>query len=361
VHLYNYISFNSKGDHNMLELVKPPHLRTGDLVATVSPSSGIAGDPNTRWRYEQGKRRLEELLGLRVIEMPHTLDGSQPLYEHPQWRASDLMQAFADPNVRGIFSCLGGEDTIRLLPYIDYDLIRANPKPFIGYSDSTVNCFMCLHAGVTSFYGPSVLSGFAENLRMHPYELHWCQQALFGSQPLGEIPVSAEWESEHASWEEADKAVPLNYRPNQGYELLQGSGVVSGPLLGGCIEVMDWLRGTAIWPSLSDWSGALLFFETSEEKPTPAALRYMLRCLGALGVLEHACGMLVGKPRDEAYYEEYKAELVKVLAEFGRSDMPVLYNASFGHCGPRFTLPYGATGEIDCNRKTFSITTSGCA
>jgi muramoyltetrapeptide carboxypeptidase LdcA involved in peptidoglycan recycling len=190
---------------------------------------------------------------------------------------------------------------------------------------------------------------------MHPYSAIWCHRALFDEAPLGNIPVASEWSSARGHWVEAEKDVGKPYQPNHGYELLQGQGVVQGPLIGGNIEVMDWLRGTELWPTLEQWDGALLFFETSEEKPTPNMLRYMLRCLGALGVLEHAAGILVGKPRDERYYEEYKAEYIKVLAEYGRSDLPVLYNASFGHCDPRFTIPYGATGKIDCKEKTFAI------
>jgi muramoyltetrapeptide carboxypeptidase LdcA involved in peptidoglycan recycling len=146
---------------------------------------------------------------------------------------------------------------------------------------------------------------------------------------------------------------------NHGYELLQGNGVVSGPLIGGNFEVVDWLRGTEVWPTDEQWQGCVLFFETSMEQPPPVEIRYRLRVLGVLGVLEAAVGMVWGKPYEERYYEEYKTEIASVLAEFGREDMPVLYNLSFGHCDPRCVVPMGCVGQIDCCDVSFSVLESG--
>ena len=108
-------------------LKKPNVLKKGDTVCTVSSSWGGAGDESLRFRYEIGKSRLEEM-GLNVVEMPHTLAGSQFVYENPQARAADLNAAFADPNIKAIFSCIGGSDSVRMLPYLDWDVIKANPK-----------------------------------------------------------------------------------------------------------------------------------------------------------------------------------------------------------------------------------------
>ena len=107
----------------MKPLQKPARLRPGDTVAAVSLSWGGAGDAELLWRYELGKQRIRELLGLTVVEMPHTLAGSEFLYRHPEARARDLMQAFSDSRIKGIFSCIGGDDSIRLLPFIDFDVI----------------------------------------------------------------------------------------------------------------------------------------------------------------------------------------------------------------------------------------------
>src|SRR5690554_2743805 len=106
----------------MLDLKRPEKLKIGDKVATLSLSWGGAGDKDLLWRYKLGKKRLQDM-GLEVVEMETTLKGSEYVYNHPKERARDLMEAFRNPEIKGIFSCIGGDDSIRLLPYVDYDLI----------------------------------------------------------------------------------------------------------------------------------------------------------------------------------------------------------------------------------------------
>jgi muramoyltetrapeptide carboxypeptidase LdcA involved in peptidoglycan recycling len=93
------------------------------------------------------------------------------------------MEAFADPSIKAVISNIGGDDSIRMLKYIDLDVIRNNPKIFLGFSDSTVTHFICLKAGLSSFYGTSLLVGFAENGAMHDYQINDLNKVLF-SQPL---------------------------------------------------------------------------------------------------------------------------------------------------------------------------------
>jgi muramoyltetrapeptide carboxypeptidase LdcA involved in peptidoglycan recycling len=340
-------------------LIKPQKLNPGDKVATVSLSGGTAGYKECRWRYEQGKERLQTVFGLEVVEMPHTLAAPEYIAAHPEARAADMMAAFADPSVKGIISCIGGEDTIRLLPYIDFDVIRNNPKIYTGYSDSTVNHFMCYKAGLSSFYGAALLVDFAENVAIHDYTVESVKKTLFTAEPIGKIETSPTWTSESLRWVIENKNTARKFAPNNGYEVLQGSGKATGHLIGGCIEVMDWLRGTVLFPPISNFDGALLFFETSEEMPPPSNLRYMLRSFAALGVFDKANGIILGKPYDNKYYEEYKPEILRILREYGREDMPVLYNASIGHCDPHYVIPYGALAEIDCDNAGFSILESG--
>src|SRR5690625_1002795 len=120
-------------------LIKPKKLKRGDKVATVSPSWGGAGDPALRWRYEQEVSRSESVFGLDVDPMPNSIKGSDYLYAHPEARAADLMTAFADEEIKGIFANIGGEDSIRLLPFIDFNVIHNNLIRFIGYSDVTIS------------------------------------------------------------------------------------------------------------------------------------------------------------------------------------------------------------------------------
>ena len=338
-----------------MRLDKPQKLNKGDKVATVSLSWGGAGDEEIKWRYLQGKERLEKLFEIEVVEMPHTLSGTDYLYDHPEARAKDMMDAFSDKNIKGIFSCIGGDDTIRLLPYIDFSVIRNNPKIFLGYSDTMVNHLMCYKAGLSSIYGPAILTDFAENVTMPDYTKHWLKRTLCDTSAIGEITPSEIWTSEYLTWGIENKNISRKYSSNTGYELLQGSGKVEGRLIGGCFETFDLLRGTELFPALDDFYKSILFLETSEEMLEPSSMKYMLRTLGAMGVFEIVKGIIFSKPYNNKYYEEYKVEIVKVLKEYGGNNLPVLYNLSFGHTEPKFCIPYGAMAEIDCENLSFSI------
>jgi len=342
---------------NNMKLKKPASLKLGDKVATISLSWGGAGDKDIRWRYEVGKKRLQEDFGLKVVEMPHTLSGTEYLYNHPEKRAEDLMRAFSDPTIKAIFSCIGGDESIRMLPYIDYEVIKNNPKIFIGYSDTTVTHFICLKAGLSSFYGPSILAEFAENVEMFEYTKHWIKKALFENAPIGTINSSEIWTSEHLPWREKNKSTKRAVKINTGYELLQGSGKAQGHLLGGCLEVLEMIKGTELWPKIEDFEDCILFFETSEDKSEPKYVELWLRSYGTLGILQKAKGIIFGKPYDNVYYEEYKKVILKVVREeLKLVDLPILYNMNFGHTAPMFIIPYGALAEIDCDLKMVTVT-----
>ncbi len=340
-------------------LIKPKKLQRGDCVATVSPSWGGAGDPELRWRYEQGVNRLEDIFGLKVIPMPNSLKGGDYLYNNPQARAEDLMMAFKDENIKGVFTNIGGEESIRLLPYIDFDVIRENAKIFMGYSDVTVLHLFCHKAGISSFYGPAILTDFAENVEMDPYTIEMVNRTLFSNKIIGEIQPAKEWTSERLEWIETNKNRRRTMQQNAGYELLQGSGLVQGRLIGGCMEVLEFVKGTELWPEKKYWEDSILFFETSEEKPEPKYIRYWLRNYAAQGILQRIKGIIFGKPQDEKYYDEYKHEILKVMKEYSLEDLPILYNLNFGHTEPKFILPYGVMAEIDCTKEKFSILENG--
>lgn len=128
-------------------MLKPKKLNSGDKVAAITLSWGGAG--LLPYRYEAGKRQLQDMFGVPVVETPHALRDPKWISRNPQARADDLMQAFADPTIKAIISMIGGDDSIRILPLIDLNIIRSNPKIFMGYSDTTVTHFACWKAGLT--------------------------------------------------------------------------------------------------------------------------------------------------------------------------------------------------------------------
>jgi len=338
---------------------KPQKLDRGDKVATVSPSWG--GPSVFLHRYQAGVRQLEAEFGLEVVEMPHTLKDAGWLARNPEARAADLTQAFSDPSIKGIITTIGGDDSIRLLPYIDLDVIHNNPKVFMGYSDTTISHMMCFKAGMVSFYGPSIMAGFAENGGLFPYMTQSVWQTIFQTDPIGVIePNTNGWTVERLEWgEPANQERKRALNPCTGWKYLQGNGVHRGHLLGGCIEVLDWLRGTDLWSSPEEWQGAILFLETSEDAPTPVYVKNVLRTFAALGVLKRLSGILSGRPGGDfpiERFEEYDQVILQVVRdEEGLEDLPIITNMDFGHTDPMFVLPCGVMAEIDCEKKQFSI------
>ncbi len=347
-----------KEKKSMLKLQKLPRLKKGDTVATISLSSGVAGDPELLGRYEIGKKRLQEHFDLHVIEMPHTLSGSDFVYNHPGKRAADLMAAFQNPEIKAIFSCIGGNDSIRMLPYIDFSILAQNPKIFIGYSDSTITHLMCLKAGISSFYGPAILSDFAENVALPSFTKNAFEQLAFYPNSSIHFETAPETTGEFLPWTSENSATPRTFVPNDGYDIIQGTKTVSGPLIGGCMEVLEMAKGTSLFPEIHQFDDAILFLETSEVKANPWWFEDQLRNYAIMGVLSHVSGIVFGKPKEGAYQSDYRQLILKVLREFNLTEVPVFANASFGHNEPKITLPYGRIAELNPMQKTFTLVES---
>lgn len=343
-------------------LIRPPRLQPGSLVATVSPSWG--GPGTFPHRYHAGKAQLEATFGVTVVEMEHTLASAEFLHANPQARAADLMAAFRDPAIDGIFATIGGDDAIRLLPWLDLAVIRDNPKVFLGFSDTTAIHLACYTAGVTSFYGPSIMAGFGENGDMHAYTVDSLRRTLFETTPIGALPLNTEgWTTERLDWSRPElQSQARTLLPALPPRVLQGSGKASGHLLGGCVEVLEMVKGTAWWPQRADWDGAVLFYETSEDAPPPRFIRYWLRNLAAQGILQRLSGFLLARPdpgADPNYGAELETAVIESLAEAGLSDLPVISGHDFGHTQPMLTLPYGCNAELDCDTGTVTLLEAG--
>lgn len=344
----------------MKELIKPRLLKRGDTVATISLSWGGAGELLTR--YERGKKQLQETFGLNVIETKHALKPAAFIAANPQARADDLMEAFSDRSIKAIITNIGGDDSIRTLPFTDLSVIRQNPKILLGFSDTTITHLACYKAGLTSFYGTSLLVGFAENGGMHQYQVEDIKRTLFSDSPVGQVfPNQQGWTSEHLDW--FDPSLDNTKRKltaSGSWNFLQGMHKVQGQLIGGCVEVLEFLKGTRFWFENSDWNNKILFVETSEEMMPPHLFLRILRNYAAQGVFQKISGLIMGRPFDNKFTEEYNQILLQVIRdEQGNDQLPIITEMDFGHTCPAFTLPYGVLAEIDCVKKSFSILESG--
>lgn len=338
-------------------MIKPKRLKKGDKIAIVSLSWGGLGEAALIHKYYIAKERLENDFGLNVITMPYALRGEEFIADHPELRAKDLIDAFNDTEIKAIFCAIGGDDTVRLIPYIDYSVIKENPKIFMGYSDTTANHFMMHKAGLVSFYGPSIMSEFGEYVQMFDYTKEAVKNVLFSDTKGYELLPSEYWSKDYVPWSEENINTKKQLiKDTHGYELLQGKGKVTGHLLGGCIDVFPMCVGTEIWPELDSWKNAILFVETSEEKPSPDLVKYIFRNLAAQGILNVINGIIVGKPQDEVYYEEYKSVIKQVVSEEEKlTELPIIYNVNFGHSAPIGVLPCGIKIELNCNQKAITF------
>lgn len=195
---------------------------------------------------------------------------------------------------------------------------------------------------------------------MFDYTKYWFEKSIFDINSIGEIIPSDVWTSEYLPWDISNKDIQRNTYKNEGYEILQGNEIVKGRLIGGCIEVLEMIKGTEIWPSREQWENSILFIETSEDTPEPTYLEYWLRNYGSQGILNLVKGIIVGKPYDNKYYEEYKQVILKIVRdELGLKHLPIMYNMNFGHTAPMITIPYGCLAEIDCDKSMFKILEPG--
>ncbi|MBJ8350301.1 S66 family peptidase [Streptococcus zalophi] len=332
-------------------------------IEIISLSSGMLGENFVKHELDLGVKRLKQL-GLTVTFSKHALKGIDFLDKHPEKRAEDLLAAFKNETVDMILCAIGGDDTYRLLPHLfEKDELKQviKQKPFLGFSDTTINHLMLHQLGIKTFYGQAFLPDVAElDKEMLPYSQKYFKE-LLETKTISEIKPSEVWYEERTDFSPKALGTMRQSHPNQGWELLQGESVFSGKILGGCLESLYGLfDGTRhndspilakkyqLFPNLSDWQERILLLETSEEKPSPKLFQKMLETLKEIGIFSVVNGILVGKPMDETYYEEYKQILVDVI---DNPSLPILYNLNVGHATPRAIVPFGIVANVDAKEQ----------
>ena len=330
-------------------MIKPSRLQPGDTIGIVSPSWGGAGTfPH---RVELGVRHVERL-GYKVKLARHALNQSSYVSDTPEYRAEDIHDMFREPEVRAVIAAIGGDHSCHLLPHLDFDLIRNNPKIFMGNSDITVlNIAIWKTASLVTFNGPALLTDFAEYPEMYKYTELNMLKVICEAQAAGTIEPSPNWTEEFLDWElKKDLERPRAMQASAGWKWLK-PGFEDGVLVGGCLGSLEHLRGTSYWP---DWNGALMFIETSEEVPPPSRVDCILMDYENMGVFDNISGLLVGRPM--GYTEEQRQTLHDVLLERTRKyDFPIVADMDFGHTAPQFTLPIGCRARIDSEKEHFTI------
>lgn len=337
-------------------LKKTKQLNKGDKVAIVSPSWG--GPSLFPAIYENGLKELKKM-GLETVEYPTARMSNDILYNSPELRAKDINDAFKNKEITAIWCSIGGEDSIRILKHLDLEAIKNNPKIIIGYSDSTTFLSVINQLGLVTFHGPSIMAGLSQLKELGKGAKQNIVDILFNNHSTYEYKPFNNYYNGYPDWAIEDNLGKLNSPlKNKGFTFLQGDGIAEGELFGGCVEIFEFLKGTKYYPKEEFWTGKILFFETSECKPTSEQIKWILRNYAVQGVFDKISALLFGRARD--YTKEETCELNNTIIqvinkEFGYKDLTVVTNMDFGHTDPQWVLPLGIKAQIDHNKKTFKL------
>lgn len=352
----------------MSESIRPKALKPGDTIAFVSPSLRLNDTlPNA---IARGKAYIESFrFKVRVIYKP--LSESSSIKDSIRVKLEELHEAFADPEIKAIICTLGGNHANELLPFLDYKLLKRNPKIFIGYSDTTfLHYGLYSKAGLRTFYGPTVLSDFADIPNPIQFTIdHFLHVLTKPDQPIGAIPRSLEFAGDDADFlfGNDNSTVQRTLAPSPKWRWLR-KGTATGRLFGGTMRPVVELTGQPTY-SPSTWKDKILFLETAMggnlTDPYPITkLRNHFVNLALAGVLSEIQGLVIGRAYkyDQGMQDELASVVTEVLdAVAGRKEgeCPVLMNVDFGHTSPILTLPYGALARLDREGDEFAVLESG--
>lgn len=332
-------------------------------IGIVSLSSGILGEDFVAHEVKIGIERLKKY-GIEVEFLSNSKKGIEFIKNNPEARAKDLIKAFEDDSIDMILCAIGGDDTYRLLPYLfeNNELEKvAKQKIFLGFSDTTMNHFMLNKVGIKTFYGQAFLPDVCElSNEMLPYSKHFFEE-LINNGRIKEIYPSDVWYNEREDFSEKSIGISMEEHQNRGFELLRGNAKFEGQILGGCLEtIFDIFDNSRyedtvylcqkynLFPSLNEWENKILLLETSEERPKPELFRKMILKLQEYGIFDVISGLIIGKPQNEEYYNEYKQI---ILDEIRNKNLSIVYNINIGHSTPRCIIPFGVNAKVDIERQ----------
>ena len=335
-----------------MKFVELPKVQPGDRVAILSPSFAAPGiAPEV---HEQALRRLAEVFDVVPVEYPTTrLVGASA-----ESRAADLHAAFADPSIKAILATIGGDDQITVTRYLDPEILKANPKPFIGYSDNTNLHNYLWRLGIPSYYGGSTQVHIGSGPAIDEIHLESLRAALSG----GEIELYEPGESEDfgVNWVEPTALTTFGERePTEPWVWAGPERVIEGRTWGGCVSVLDQLAIANQYPALDDLAGTVLLLESAENLPSADEVMRIVRALGERGLLAKVAGVLVARPPTSELFSprptaqeraELRAAQRDVVIEQVKRYNPeavVCVGVPFGHTRPQWIVPYGGTVRLD--------------
>ncbi|MDT0648694.1 S66 peptidase family protein [Autumnicola edwardsiae] len=314
---------------NSEEIIRPKALKEGDTIGIVSPASAIfESEP-----YEIARESFEAM-GLKVKFGEFTKSRYGHLAGTDEERAGELNEMFGDPSIMAIIALRGGSGSARILDKLDYNLIKKNPKIFIGYSDITaLHLAIFQKTGLVTFHGPAAVSTWNSFSTNHLKKLLFEKEMLTLKNP-------------------SDKGDELTQTENRIRTI--NPGKAKGKLLGGNLSVLTGIMGTEYFPK--DWKGKILYIEDIGEKIY--AVDRMMSQLRLGGVLEQISGFVFGKcsdcgPGGSGFGSLTLEEVINSYIE--PLNVPAFTGAMIGHIDDNVTIPNGIAAEIDAEEGTIRL------
>jgi len=321
--------------------IYPQKLKKGDEIRViVSSRSFILLSEET---IRIATQRLTDL-GLKVTFGKHIMEIDDFVSSSIESRIEDLHESFLDKNVKGIFTVIGGFNANQLLKYIDWDIIRDNPKVFCGFSDVTIlNSSIYQKTGLVNYYGPHY-STFGQKLYFD-YTLDYFKKCIMFEEDFSIIP-SDSWSDDAWYMNQEDR----DLIKNNGY-LVINEGEFEGTILGGNLCTFNLLQGTEYFPELS--SDTILFIE-DDELSNPVTFDRDLQSLIHQPGFESVKGLVIGRfQKVSAMSDELLIKIIKTKKEL--DNMPIIANVDFGHTSPIITFPIGGEAKISIKKNNPEI------
>ncbi|WP_370456040.1 LD-carboxypeptidase [Sporosarcina sp. ANT_H38] len=323
------------------------YLQQGDQIGIFSPSS-----PSTvtdHLRFERSKLFLESK-GFEIIE--GNLTGKIDSYRSgtPKERASELNELIRNPTIKLIMSTIGGTNSNSILPYIDYEAFKANPKIVVGYSDATA-VLLSLYAktGIPTFYGPSLIPSFGEFEPLVHDTYQYFENLFMKPQSLPyEIPMPSFWSDEPVNWEE--KTTDKTLYKNEWISVI--GGLAEGRLIGGNLNTMYGFLGSPYMPEIQ--SGDILLIEDCAKNTSIIEKNFAM--LKVSGIFDKVGGIILGKHEcfdDLCTGRKPYEVLLEILDDV---NIPVLAEFDACHTHPMHPMPIGRNVALDATNKRVYLT-----
>lgn len=321
-------------------------LKVGDSIGIFSPSSPITY--SCPKRFKRAKKYLQEK-GFNIIE--GSLTGKYDFYRSGsiKERADELNELIRNPEVKCIMATIGGMNSNSILPYIDYEAFKRNPKIIIGYSDVTA-ILLAIYAqtGINTYYGPALVASFGELYPFVDYTYKYFQEITMDKTKIPYVFKTPEcWTDEYINWETQD--ISKEKRENEWITVY--GGVVRGRVIGGNLNTIEGIWGSKYMPEIKN--GDILFIEDSLKDV--ATIERSFSLLKVNGVFDKISGIILGK---HELFDDLKTgrKPYEILMEvLGDKKLPFIVDFDCCHTHPMMTLPIGCEIELDATKKKVSI------